>query len=195
MTDIKEYERKRAIAAIHWVFSADGTKSERSMADEAINKINDPAFMPSPEPAESGAVAWIIPDWGVFGESGYRYLTDEQTKTSRDDWEDGEYDAFQSAMKGAKPLYTHPPAPSAMGKGRVTDEMVDAAQAVLLQWGMEHGSRTAARLALLTEALEWYGERARLARLIHSGGDPARFELSDDGGKRARRALSEEGML
>jgi hypothetical protein len=48
-----------------------------------------------------------------------------------------------------------------------------------------------AKVALLTEALEWYGERARLARLIHSGGDPARFELSDDGGKRARRALSE----
>ena len=55
-----------------------------------------------------------------------------------------------------------------------------------------------AKVALLTEALEWYGERARLARLIHSGGDPARFELSDDGGKRARRALSEpdkEGTL
>jgi hypothetical protein len=48
-----------------------------------------------------------------------------------------------------------------------------------------------AKVALLSEALEWYGERARLARLIHSGGDPARFELSDDGGKRARRALSE----
>ena len=48
-----------------------------------------------------------------------------------------------------------------------------------------------AKVALMTEALEWYGERARLARLIHSGGDPARFELSDDGGKRARRALSE----
>jgi hypothetical protein len=41
------------------------------------------------------------------------------------------------------------------------------------------------------ESLEWYGERARLARLIHSGGDPARFELSDDGGKRARAALEQ----
>jgi hypothetical protein len=42
-----EAERKRAVAAIHWVFSADGTKTERSMADEAINKINDPSFAPS----------------------------------------------------------------------------------------------------------------------------------------------------
>jgi hypothetical protein len=42
-----EQERKRAIAAIHWVFSADGTKLERSMADDAINKINDPTFIPA----------------------------------------------------------------------------------------------------------------------------------------------------
>lgn len=39
------------------------------------------------------------------------------------------------------------PAPSA-SMGRVTDAMVEAAQAVLQQWGMEHGWRTAARLAL-----------------------------------------------
>ncbi len=49
-----------------------------------------------------------------------------------------------------------------------------------------------AKVARMGEALEWYGERARLARLIHSGGDPARFELSDDGGKRARAALQYE---
>ena len=49
-----------------------------------------------------------------------------------------------------------------------------------------------AKVARMGEALEWYGERARLARLIHSGGDPARFELSDDGGKRARAALQSE---
>ena len=55
----------------------------------------------------------------------------------------------------------------------------------------EANTALTAKVALLTEALEWYGERARLARFIHSGGDPARFELSDDGGKRARRALSE----
>jgi hypothetical protein len=46
-----------------------------------------------------------------------------------------------------------------------------------------------AKVARMGEALEWYGERARLARLIHSGGDPARYDLSDDGGKRARAAL------
>ena len=55
----------------------------------------------------------------------------------------------------------------------------------------EANTALTAKVALLTEALEWYGERAWLARFIHSGGDPARFELSDDGGNRARRALSE----
>lgn len=35
-------------------------------------------------------------------------------------------------------------------------------------------------------ALEWYGEQARLARLIHSEGDAGRNALADDGGKRAR---------
>jgi len=39
-------------------------------------------------------------------------------------------------------------------------------------------------------ALGWYGEQARLARLIHSEGDAGRHALSDDGGKRARAALS-----
>jgi hypothetical protein len=39
------WERKRAIAAIHWVFSADGTVGERAMAQEAIHKINDPTFL------------------------------------------------------------------------------------------------------------------------------------------------------
>jgi len=40
------------------------------------------------------------------------------------------------------------------------------------------------------EALEWYGEQARLARLIHSEGDAGRHALAEDGGKRARAALS-----
>lgn len=35
------------------------------------------------------------------------------------------------------------------------------------------------------EALKWYGEQARLCRLIHSEGDAGRHALSDDGGKRA----------
>ena len=41
-------------------------------------------------------------------------------------------------------------------------------------------------------ALEWYGEQARLARLIHSEGDAGRRALTDDGGKRARAALTGE---
>jgi hypothetical protein len=44
----------------------------------------------------------------------------------------------------------------------------------------------------LAEALEWYGENARLCRLIHSEGDKGRHALADDGGKRAQAALSQK---
>ncbi len=43
----------------------------------------------------------------------------------------------------------------------------------------------------MREQLEWYGENARLCRLIHSEGDAGRHALADDGGKRARTALEE----
>lgn len=39
------------------------------------------------------------------------------------------------------------------------------------------------------EALAWYGEQARLARLIHSEGDAGRNALQADGGKRANAIL------
>ena len=42
----------------------------------------------------------------------------------------------------------------------------------------------------MRKALEWYGEQARLCRLIHSDGDPGRHALQADGGKRANAALS-----
>ena len=42
----------------------------------------------------------------------------------------------------------------------------------------------------LIEALEWYGEQARLCRLIHSEGDAGRTALAADGGKRATAALA-----
>lgn len=45
------------------------------------------------------------------------------------------------------------------------------------------------RSAELVKALEWYGEQARLARLIHGEGDKGRNALAADGGKRARAAL------
>ena len=48
-----------------------------------------------------------------------------------------------------------------------------------------------AQVARLREALEWYGENARLARLIHSEGDKGRHAIAEDGGKRARAALAE----
>ncbi len=44
--------------------------------------------------------------------------------------------------------------------------------------------------AALREVLAWYGEQARLARLIHSEGDEGRHALAADGGKRAITALT-----
>ncbi|MCW1844197.1 hypothetical protein [Prosthecomicrobium hirschii] len=49
-----------------------------------------------------------------------------------------------------------------------------------------------ARAERMRAALEWYGENARLARLIHIEGDKGRHAIADDGGKRARAALSEQ---
>jgi hypothetical protein len=42
----------------------------------------------------------------------------------------------------------------------------------------------------IREALAWYGEQARLARLIHSEGDAGRHALQADGGKLATAALA-----
>lgn len=47
-----------------------------------------------------------------------------------------------------------------------------------------------AQLAKAKEALEWYGEQARLARLVHSEGDAGRHALAGDGGKRAASVLA-----
>lgn len=48
-----------------------------------------------------------------------------------------------------------------------------------------------AEIVRLREALEWYGEQARLARLIHSEGDSGRHALASDGGRRARATLGD----
>jgi len=45
--------------------------------------------------------------------------------------------------------------------------------------------------AKLRAALAWYGEQARLCRLVHSGGDAGRKALNDDGGKMACVVLGE----
>jgi hypothetical protein len=45
-------------------------------------------------------------------------------------------------------------------------------------------------VAELIEALEWYGEQARLARLIHREGDAGRHALAEDGGKKAASLLT-----
>ena len=47
-----------------------------------------------------------------------------------------------------------------------------------------------ARVKALVEALEWYGEQCRLARLIHKEGDPGRHRIAADGGKRANAAIA-----
>jgi len=47
-----------------------------------------------------------------------------------------------------------------------------------------------ARIAELEAELAWYGEQARLCRLIHSEGDAGRRALDQDGGARARAVLT-----
>lgn len=42
----------------------------------------------------------------------------------------------------------------------------------------------------MAEALAWYGEQARLARLVHSGGDEGRNAIASDGGNKARALLA-----
>jgi hypothetical protein len=46
-----------------------------------------------------------------------------------------------------------------------------------------------ARIAELEGVVRWYGEQARLARLIHSEGDEGRHAIHMDGGSRSRAAL------
>lgn len=48
-------------------------------------------------------------------------------------------------------------------------------------------------VARLRAQLEWYGEQARLARLITSEGDKGRNAISADGGARARATLASTG--
>lgn len=54
----------------------------------------------------------------------------------------------------------------------------------------ERAKAAEAELARTREALTWYGEQARLARLIHHEGDAGRHALQEDGGKRATAALA-----
>lgn len=56
-------------------------------------------------------------------------------------------------------------------------------------------ARLREELARVNEALEWYGDQARLARLIHSGGDAGRHALQEDGGTRARAAFARNDAL
>jgi hypothetical protein len=46
-----------------------------------------------------------------------------------------------------------------------------------------------ARIAQLEGVVKWYGEQARLARLIHSEGDEGRHAINMEGGSRSRAAL------
>ena len=66
-------------------------------------------------------------------------------------------------------------------RARVAEQISDDVHAKL--WELK------ARNKELEEVLAWYGENARLCRLIHSEGDPGRWALSADGGKKARDIL------
>ena len=53
--------------------------------------------------------------------------------------------------------------------------------------------RTSSGRGELEGVLGWYGENARLCRLIHSEGDAGRHALAEDGGKRAATILQKSG--
>lgn len=53
-----------------------------------------------------------------------------------------------------------------------------------------HAADALRMLPALVDALAWYGEQARLCRLIHSGGDAGRKALNDDYGRRAEGVLA-----
>lgn len=61
---------------------------------------------------------------------------------------------------------------------------------MMLAEAMARAEKAEAERDALRAALGWYGEQARLCRLIHSGGDAGRHAIADDGGKRARAALA-----
>lgn len=83
------------------------------------------------------------------------------------------------------------------------EEVLDATDMDMIRSGDRLGPKLGAKVARilegieelrgergkLREALEWYGENARLCRLIHSEGDTGRNALAKDGGNRAREAL------
>lgn len=70
----------------------------------------------------------------------------------------------------------------------VPNEVTDGALVAL----HERAERAEAENTKLREVLEWYGEQARLCRLIHAEGDAGRNALSADGGEKARAALTEK---
>lgn len=88
----------------------------------------------------------------------------------------------------------------ALLEGELASEQYQHAKTkVMLEKAQEYSSKQALDIVTLgqevgrlREALAWYGEQARLARLIHSEGDPGRHALSNDGGARARAALAEQ---
>ena len=75
------------------------------------------------------------------------------------------------------------PAPVDHGGTRMS-ERIDTAKT------LTKAEKLARAVDPLREALEWYGEQARLCRLIHNEGDSGRHAISNDGGKRARAALA-----
>lgn len=76
-----------------------------------------------------------------------------------------------------------------LSHGEVDDETRPVVE-MLARHRLASSNPPPVRADVLEEALRWYGEQARLARLIHSEGDAGRHALAADGGKRALAALS-----
>ena len=77
-------------------------------------------------------------------------------------------------------------------KGHATESMAGNVDCLRSGFAALSAERDAlkAELAEAVEVVKWYGDRAKEARLIHSGGDAARHELQADGGKFARAFIA-----
>lgn len=101
------------------------------------------------------------------------------TRATPSDQEKGYKDAFYQ-LSDLMDISAQPRSPKEVWEA----EMLPRLRAALAPSDQE------ALISELREALGWYGEQARLARLIHSEGDAGRHALADDGGKRAEALLT-----
>ena len=111
----------------------------------------------------------------------------EPSTAEQGEWSDNTRDYVQALLDALDAANAR--ADAADATARQKDKLHGAAVNTLKAVSAELDSAEA-QAKTLREALAWYAEQARLARLIHSEGDAGRSALAHDGGKRAIAALT-----